>query len=237
MNTASSHWAAELFFGFWRAYSSLDIFIPADGQTNLPPPKRMFFRHIATAKWRDYASMNQWVTRGAFPSLSMEFMEDWADRAAMQVPFVFDRVLLSDRASASEGEPFLITWRTASNAFTLPGSQTFWSPIRRSILEFSGEEDQWIYGPNPNGTAESEKFVITYISRQGWGRRMLRQADHEKLVEELHKLRDRYGYEVNVVNMDKLTRAEQYKLAGRTTVRILSSCADQISNYYSIRRS
>ncbi|KAL5536741.1 hypothetical protein ACEPAF_564 [Sanghuangporus sanghuang] len=214
----SSHWAAELFFGFWRGYSSLDIFITADGQTSLPPPRRMIFRHVSTTEWRDYASMNQWVTRGAFPSLSMEFKEDWADRAAMQVPFVFDRVLLADRASAGEGEPFLITWRSASNAFVLPGSQQWWSPIRRSVLEFSGAEAQWIYGPNPNGTAEYEKFVITYISRQKWGRRMLRQADHEKLVEELYKLRDKYGYEVNVVNMDKLTRAEQIQLAGRTTI-------------------
>ena len=47
---------------------------------------------------------------------------------------------------------------------------------------------------------------------------MLRQRDHEKLVEELYKLRDRYGYEVNVVSMDKLSRSEQLQLAGRTTI-------------------
>ncbi len=61
--------------------------------------------------------------------------------------------------------------------------------------------------------------VITYISRQDWGRRMLIQQDHDKLVEELYKLRDEYGYEVNVVSMDKLSPVEQLRLAGRTTVR------------------
>ena len=47
---------------------------------------------------------------------------------------------------------------------------------------------------------------------------MLIQRDHEKLVEELYKLRDQYGYEVNVVSMDKLSPFEQLRLAGRTTV-------------------
>jgi hypothetical protein len=60
--------------------------------------------------------------------------------------------------------------------------------------------------------------VITYISRQEWGRRMLVQKDHEQLVAELYKLRDNYGYEVNVVSMDKLSRKEQLQLSARTTV-------------------
>lgn len=60
--------------------------------------------------------------------------------------------------------------------------------------------------------------VITYISRQEWGKRTLIQKDHEKLVSELYKLRDTYGYEVNVVSAEKLTRAEQIQLAARTTV-------------------
>ena len=47
---------------------------------------------------------------------------------------------------------------------------------------------------------------------------MLIQRDHEKLVEELYKLRDRYEYEVNVVSMDKLSPFEQSRPAGRTTV-------------------
>ncbi|KAI5115650.1 hypothetical protein M0805_002772 [Coniferiporia weirii] len=212
------HWAAELLFGMWRTYSSLDLSITADGYTTLPLPKRMLFSHLGNSKWRDYAGMNQWVTRGAFPSLGMEFQEDWEDRAAMQTLFVFDRVVLADRAAASEGEQCQKTWRTASNAFELDGSPNWWAPIRRNVLEFSGLSADWILGPDPGTLSENQKFVITYVSRQEWGRRMLRQADHEKLVDELYKLRDMYGYEVNVVSMDKLSRAEQFQLAGRTTI-------------------
>lgn len=148
----------------------------------------------------------------------MEFLEDWWERAAMGVPHVFDRVVLGDRASADEGESYKTTWRPASNAFDLRGSPHWWAPLRKSVLEFSGLASEWIVGPDPSTLADNQKLVITYISRQSWGRRMLVQADHEKLVQELYKLRDRYGYEVNVVSMDKLSRAQQLQFAGRTTV-------------------
>jgi hypothetical protein len=156
--------------------------------------------------------MNQWVLRTAFPSISMEFSDDWNDRASMGVAFVFDRVLLADRAAAMTGEVFLRTQRTASEAFTLPGSPNWWSTFRNNVIEYTGLNAST--GAGTRGTP-----VITYISRQAWGRRMLIEKDHEKLVEELYKLRDQYGYEVNVVNMDQLSRVEQLRLAGRTTVR------------------
>ncbi|KAK0440123.1 hypothetical protein EV421DRAFT_809065 [Armillaria borealis] len=46
---------------------------------------------------------------------------------------------------------------------------------------------------------------------------MLVPEDHGRLVRELYKLRDEYGYEVNVVSMDKLSRKEKITLAARTT--------------------
>ncbi|KAH9042482.1 hypothetical protein EDB85DRAFT_1915292 [Lactarius pseudohatsudake] len=205
------HWSAELFFGFWRSYSSLDPFIPPSGKTALPPPRRILFSHLDADHWRDYASMNQWVLRTAFPSISMEFSHDWNDRAAMGVPFVFDRVLFADRAAAINGANWLRTQRTASEAFALPGSPNWWSTFRNNVIEYTGLNAS-------TGAGTRGRPVITYISRQGWGRRMLIQKDHDKLVEELYKLRDQYGYEVNVVSMDKLSRAEQLRLAGRTTI-------------------
>jgi hypothetical protein len=155
--------------------------------------------------------MNQWVLRTAFPSISMEFSDDWKDRVAMGVPFVFDRVVFADRAAAMNGANFLRTQRTASEAFTLPGSPNWWSTFRNNVIESTGLNASTGAGTRGNP-------VITYISRQDWGRRMLIQRDHEKLVEELYKLRDQYGYEVNVVSMDKLSPFEQLRLAGRTTV-------------------
>jgi hypothetical protein len=43
----------------------------------------------------------------------------------------------------------------------------------------------------------SGKPVITYVSRQDWGRRMLIQKDHEGLVQELKALEEKYGWEVS----------------------------------------
>lgn len=212
------HFSAELLFGLWRTYTALDPFITSDGSTTLPPPSRLLFRHVSTASWRDYASMNQWVIRGAFSTIGLEFSEDWLDRASMNVPFVLDRVVLGDRSASYESDAYKGTWRSASSAFELRGGQDWWTPLRKSVLEFSGLAAEWITGPTSEQRAENEKYVIKYVSRQEWGRRMLRPADHEALVAELYKLRDMYGYEVNVVSMDKLSRAEQLQLAGRTTI-------------------
>ncbi|KAH9940680.1 hypothetical protein B0H21DRAFT_753931 [Amylocystis lapponica] len=208
------HWSAELFFGFWRTYSSLDPSIPPSGNTSLPTPRRMIFAHLDAANWRDYAAMNQWVLRSAFPSISMEFMNDWKERVDMGRVFVMDRVVFADRAAAMHGELFLRTQRTAANAFALPGSVNWWSTIRNNVVGFAGLDG--LDGGSVKGAERTP--VITYISRQEWGRRMLVPEDHDRLVQELHTLRDTYGYEVNIVAMDKLTRIEQFQLAGRTTI-------------------
>ena len=205
------HWSAELFFGFWRTYSSLDISITSSGNTTLPPPRRLMFIHIAADGWRDYASMNQWVLRSAFPSINLEFSADWDNRVQMGRLFVFDRVLLADRSAAMHGHNYDLTDRTASEAFVLPGSVHWWNAIRSNVIHAAGLDKDTGKGTRSNP-------VITYVSRQEWGRRMLIPEDHEKLVEELYKLRDHYGYEVNIVSMDKLSRKEQIQLAARTTV-------------------
>lgn len=204
--------AAELFFGIWRAYSSLDPSIKSTGKTILPPPRRMIFSNTPEDKWRDYAKMNQWIVHAAFPSASLEFQQDWKDRTETMRPFFFDRVVLGDRGAAMRGKAFVATERYASTAFELPGSAQWFEPVRTNVVEFAGLNKD-------TGSGTRNKPVITYVSRQGWGRRMLREADHERLVAALKGLEKKYGYEVNIVEMDKLTREEQFRLAGRTTVR------------------
>lgn len=193
----------------------------------------MIFPHLDSNNWRDYAKMNQWVVRAAFPSLSMEFMNDWKERAALSRTVVLDRVVLADRAAAMHGEMYLRTQRTAANAFALPGSVNWWTTIRNNVVGFS------LQGDASDAAAIQgieTRPVITYISRQGWNRRMLRKEDHERLVEELYKLRDEHKYEVNVVEMDKLTRMEQFQLAGRTTVSTATAHTD-CSLIYGLHRS
>lgn len=203
------HWSAELFFGFWRTYTSLDPSIAANGSSSLPAIRRIWFPHADADHWRDYASMNQWVLRSAFPSVTAEYSADWQDRAEMGRPLILDRVIFSDRSAAMKGDAFIRTGRIASEAFALPGSVHWWNIIRGAVAKFSGLDEDFDKPSTP---------VITYVSRQEWMRRKLIQEDHDKLVKELYKLRDQHGVEVNVVSMDKLTHAEQLKLAARTTV-------------------
>ena len=132
------HWSAELMFGFWRTYSSLDPSITSSGNTTLAPPRRMFFVHISADRWRDYVSPNQWVPRGAFPSIALQFSGDWAVRERTGRLFVFDRVILADRAAAMKGSGFLHTDRTASEPFALPGSVYWWNTVRGNVIEAAG---------------------------------------------------------------------------------------------------
>ncbi|KAJ7164692.1 hypothetical protein C8R43DRAFT_946492 [Mycena crocata] len=205
------HWCAELWFGFWRTYSSLDPSIPAPGNTTLPPPRRMLFNRLDAFRWRDYSTMNQWVVRSSFPDLTMEFIDDWDDRIRMGVPFVMERVVLADRSAAMPALNYQRYQRTAAPPFGLPGSAHWWLTIRNNVVKFAGLE------PEESGGTLGRP-VITYISRQDWGRRMLIQADHEKLVWELRKLEDLYGYEVHIVVAEKMKRLEQLQLAARTTI-------------------
>ncbi|KAJ7246408.1 hypothetical protein C8J57DRAFT_1360417 [Mycena rebaudengoi] len=187
------HWCAELYFGAWRTYSSLDTSISAEGNTTLPPPRRMIFNRVDAFRWRDYSTMNQWVVR------------------SNGQPFVFDRVLLVDRSAAMPAYNYQRYQRTAAVPFGLPGSVNWWMTIRNNVVQFAGVDPA-------EGEGTTSNPVITYISRQEWGRRMLIQEDHEKLVRELRMLEYRYGWEVNVVVPERMTRLEQLQLAARTTI-------------------
>ncbi|KAJ7695741.1 hypothetical protein B0H17DRAFT_1055425 [Mycena rosella] len=205
------HWSAELYFGFWRTYSSLDPSIPADGNTTLPPPRHMFFNRLDAFRWRDPTDMNQLVLRSSFPGVTMEFIDDWADRAKMAVPFVFERAVLADRSAAMRAHNYQRYQRTAAVPFALPGSVNWWMTIRNTVVQLAGMDLD-------DGSSTTGRPVITYISRQAWGRRILLAEDHDRLVKELYRLRDAHGWEVNVVLMEKMSRDEQIRLAVRTTI-------------------
>ncbi|EIW72763.1 hypothetical protein TREMEDRAFT_41962 [Tremella mesenterica DSM 1558] len=82
------------------------------------------------------------------------------------------------------------------------------------------EKEEMLEEISRSKQAKSGKPVITYVSRQEWGRRMLKKQSHESLVRELQELEKKYGWEVNIVSMDQLSRDEQIRLAARTTVML-----------------
>lgn len=152
--------------------------------------------------------MNHIVLRSAFPSLGLEHLDDWEERASTQQPFVLDRVVLMERTAGLRGEDYARDDKIVGMANRLPGSPHWWAPIRKNVLEFAGSD---------NAHAANGKPVITYITRQNRGR-ALAPLSHARLVEALRDLEARYGYEVHIVVMEDFSKLEQLRLVGRTTV-------------------
>lgn len=48
--------------------------------------------------------------------------------------YVFNHIVLADRAAAMHGNNYLRAQRTAANVFTLPGSVHWWSMVRNSVV-------------------------------------------------------------------------------------------------------
>ena len=76
------------------------------------------------------------------------------------------------------------------------------------------------YVPDAHTLAPPEDYkpLVTYISRQS-SRRRLTADSHTRLVDSLEKRAAKVGFELIVVEAEKLTKEEQIALAARTTVR------------------
>ncbi|KAJ4001921.1 hypothetical protein F5050DRAFT_1559619 [Lentinula boryana] len=206
------HFCAELWFGVWRTYASLG------GGHKLPPPTRVLFPNLDSAHWRDYANMNQLFMRSLLPSTQMLFSHDWYDWVSLSIPILFPRVLIADRSAAMPAYNYQRFQRTAAVPFGLliPHGEErgdWWSPVRDAIRAFAGLDDD-------SATARTTRPVVTYLSRQDWNRRKLKTEDHERLVAELRKLEVELGIEVIVVSAENLSRWEQIRLVGRSTILI-----------------
>ena len=228
--------------GLWRMYSSLDPHIPHTGETSLPPPRRLIFPHCDPLLWRDKAGLNIFFLRTAFPGLSIEYEQDWAERASIgeggsasvetglesgQYPrtarvLVMDRVVLGDRA-AWERSPHNV--KNPEHKYPLVVSRHWWAPVRRTVVEYAAgaREVTWPgeaeLGAIAKGrTAKRDRPVITYVNRQSTRRRLLDQ-DHDALVAALEELGRKHDYEVVVASLEFMNKFDQIYLSSRTTVR------------------
>ena len=66
--------------------------------------------------------------------------------------------------------------------------------------------------------AGEEKVVVSYVSRQGGGRRTLTEEGHEELVRSLKEVCGKRGWELNVVRAERMGKDEQLAMAAKTTV-------------------
>ncbi|KAJ7175931.1 hypothetical protein C8R46DRAFT_75001 [Mycena filopes] len=210
-----------------------------------PPIHRVIFARSNADGWRDNPGFNAYFMRAAFPATTVEVEEDWEDRvqltSAGDRAFHFPLLLLTDRSASHRGAICgSQTQRIAAEAFDamrkknqLVGIRVggWWEPVRNAMLSFAGAD----LGP-PENTEQvvlssdllegdpklpmPSKIVITYISRQSAGNRKLTQESHDGLVSALQELvrRKGNGWELNVMEAEKMTKDEQLRVIARTII-------------------
>ncbi|CAG7854244.1 SubName: Full=Uncharacterized protein {ECO:0000313/EMBL:CCA67516.1} [Serendipita indica DSM 11827] len=201
------HMVVEIFaLGHWRTLSSTEL-DSTFGGSDRPGPRRLVFAHCSREGWRDRAGMNEWVLQAAFGGMSIEFQDTWDFRMNIGKPFVFELVVLGDRAASHREH----SWKDPSTPLPISIKHDWWSPIRESVIAFATS------GLPPKSILK--KPIVTYISRQRTGRR-LREDDHNQLVASLRQLGQRYDYEIQIPIMEDLPKSEQILLLSQTTVLV-----------------
>ncbi|KZP18125.1 hypothetical protein FIBSPDRAFT_829640 [Athelia psychrophila] len=226
-------------FSFWRTYASLDPAIDSQGRTTLPLPRRLIWPYIPffTVRWpdpdisgfpriRSKTGVDGLTAKAAFPSVVQWYAEDWADFSRMQIPYVFERVVITDRAAAARASSALPVFSAPFEGLT-PISTFWWEPIRKAMANFVRAVDEHKGKPLPP--------VVTYMTAQDKGGVVLRDQDHRTLVMSLKKMGKQHGYEVNVVPSSAKWFERMWILA-RTTV-LVGAHGTHLADSYYMRRS
>lgn len=114
-------------------------------------------------------------------------------------------------------------------------SDGFWAPIQKSLVRnilgyLPTVEDRGV------GVTPSTKPLVTYISRQAAGRRLLEQ-DHEGLVGALRELEAEGVCDVHVAVMERIPVREQIELVARSTVRVQIWLIGSLCTDFAAKRS
>lgn len=168
------------------------------GDDETPLPRRLIFPHNSFFTNSDSESevhvrsdtgFHPYTAKAAFPSLTVMYREDWQDYHAMEVPFVFERLVIADRSVAlkdvKEGQPAYIS------TMQLEASDHWWEPVRKNLAQYVGEND---------GRKPIKAF--TYLHRQGADGAKLTDRDHNALVKALQNFGSKHGYDVHVVSTE-----------------------------------
>lgn len=193
-------------FSLWRTHSSLNV---STSPYPFRPPRRLLFPNIPTfegigpdvhapiiRRQRSDSGFHPYLPKAAFPLLGLMYKEDWEDYALMEVPFVFERLVVADLGAAARSTndmpPFALP------LVGLHASKDWWEPIRQNLAKFLHVN---LHTQNLNNG--QEKTVVTYISRQdATSGSRLRSADHNALVSALETLHESNDFEVNIVSSE-----------------------------------
>ncbi|KAJ7152671.1 hypothetical protein C8R43DRAFT_923814 [Mycena crocata] len=207
------HWFGEIILGAWRVYSHL---LPdADNTHNsLPFPRRFILPFIENEEWRDRAGMDGPLMRAAFPAAAIEQSWYWKDLMKLGTTVVFDRIMLVNRYSAHK-HPFGGVWyKMIAGAMNVTTPDDFWAPVRASVWQ-----NALGFVPDAGVQEPTAVPLITYISRQSAGRRLV-EKDHDGLVTALRKLEAEGICSFEIARMERMSVREQLELVSRSTVKV-----------------
>ncbi|KAF8632685.1 hypothetical protein AX15_001738 [Amanita polypyramis BW_CC] len=219
------HWWGEIILGAWRVYSAVNqsnakhMSFPytwSDTQS-----MRFLMPFSVDGGWRDHAGVNGPLMHAAFPSAALEESNYWSDLKVLGSTVVFDRLMIVNRQAAHFHPNGGIWFKMIAGSMDINAMKGFWEPVRRSLVEnFLG----YVPPVNERGTVQSHEEdygppLVTYISRQGGGRR-LAQEYHEGLVSALKALEEEGVIRFRLVRMELMTIHEQIELAAKTTIMV-----------------
>ncbi|TDL22823.1 hypothetical protein BD410DRAFT_898043 [Rickenella mellea] len=238
----------------YRTYSTLTLH-----GTHLPPPDRLILAHTRAA---DYPSsgIDSRLLRAVFPSMDLQFFEEWDDYHGTNKPFFLERVVLADRGAAHRSAHTFdfaalssslpnknkgITALTLEEAdtrltftppFALPTSSQWFAPIRQSLIEYLGITDT----PSPSSPSSPSR-ALTYVSTQARaGGAHLRSADHHALVGALEQLGKTHGWTVHFVELgwregEPATEWSHHLTAAATSSLMIGVHGDALTNSIFLR--
>ncbi|KAF7289787.1 hypothetical protein MIND_01352900 [Mycena indigotica] len=205
------HWFGEIILGFWRVYTHtlLDSDVAQVDFGRLPPVERFLLPFISSdSEWRDRAGVDGPLMRAAFPNSLIETAAYWNDLKKLDTTVIFERTIIITR-SAAHKHPFGGVWyKMIAGTMNVTAPEDFWRPIRENVWES-------MWGTRMAGV-DGKRPVVTYISRQGGGRR-LNGTDHEALVAALHELESSGHCDVQVVQMEKMILKDQVDVMRNST--------------------
>ncbi|KAF9442887.1 hypothetical protein P691DRAFT_680626, partial [Macrolepiota fuliginosa MF-IS2] len=228
------HWWGEIILGGWRVYSRVGL--DPDGTFHperLQLPDRFLLPIVVDGEWRDKARVVGPLMRAAFPQAAIEERDHWLDLIRLNSTIVFQRALVTNRRAAHRhrwggrwGKMIAGTQEVEVAEYDpsspSPDHEGFWSPLRKSLTlnllgylpTFASLNNRTVLSPPSD---QSDKPVVTYIDRQGTGRRLTEES-HASMVEALEAL-DKEGLcEVQIVKMEHVGLREQVRLVARSAI-------------------
>ena len=178
--------------------------------------------------------------RAGFPLASIDRADFWKDLIALNRTFVFERAMIISRTGAHHRyvkivlrrlcklnyiytSPLSNEWlKMISSTMNVTVPEHFWEPLREQLVTntigyLPVMDNAGVVVSSPKSSAP----VVTYISRQRTGRRLVAE-DHDGLIGALKELEAEGLCELNVAIMETMTFAQQIESVARSTVRLTS---------------